>query len=60
MKEKREIEDFDDFDDIGLHDLSIPREESNYFYRGIVEYARAKGVEMVDLTEEELEQFRVY
>ena len=56
MKEEREIKDFDD---IGLHILSMPDDEPNYYYNGVSEYARAKGVEMVDLTDEELEQFRV-
>ncbi|MCQ9210867.1 hypothetical protein [Granulicatella seriolae] len=56
MKEERKIKDFDD---IGLHILSMPDDEPNYYYKGVSEYARAKGVEMVDLTDEELEQFRV-
>ncbi|MCQ9210865.1 hypothetical protein [Granulicatella seriolae] len=55
MEEEREIKDFDD---IGLHILSMPKDAPGYYYRGISEYARAKGVEMADLSDEEREMFR--
>lgn len=55
MKEEREITCFED---IGLHILSLSEDDPTYNFRDLYAYARGKGLEPKELTEEELEQFR--
>ncbi len=55
MEEEREIKCFED---IGLHILSMSEDEPRYNIKALCEYAQSKGVAVVNLTDEEREQFR--
>ena len=55
MGEEREIKCFED---IGLHILSMSEDEPRYNIKALCEYAQSKGVAVVNLTDEEREQFR--
>ncbi|MCQ9210866.1 hypothetical protein [Granulicatella seriolae] len=55
MGEEREIKCFED---IGAHDVSTPENAPRYNFRDLYAYARSKGLEPIDLTDEEREQFR--
>ncbi|MCQ9210870.1 hypothetical protein [Granulicatella seriolae] len=55
MKETIEITESGD---IGLHYMPWREGDPEYYFKGLCEYAKAKGVKPIDLTDEEREQFR--